>query len=65
MRSLAIQRTHRVGNAAVEPGGYSAYGTNAPGHPTIEGISIQGNEGLGFTVDYGSLEHAAVGLGQS
>lgn len=51
------------GNAAVEPGPYSAYGTNAPGHPTIEGISIQGHDPLGFTLDYGSLEQAAVGLG--
>ena len=51
------------GNAAVEPGPYGAYGTNAPGHPTIEGISIQGHDPLGFTLDYGSLEHVAVGLG--
>jgi len=51
------------GNAAVEPGFWSAYGVIAPARPSIEGISVQGHPQFGFTLDYGSFEHVAVGLG--
>ncbi len=50
------------GNAAVEPGPWSAYGVIAPGHSSIEGVSIQGPLQF-FTLDYGSFEHVAVGVG--
>ncbi len=53
-----------VGGSAGPAGGpYSAYGTSGLNRPTIEGIAISSYNPLGFTLDYGSFEHVAVGLG--
>jgi carboxypeptidase family protein len=53
-----------VGGSAGPAGGpFSAYGTSGLNRPTIEGIAITGYNPLGFTLDYGSFEHAAVRLG--
>lgn len=53
-----------VGGSAGPAGGpFSAYGTGGLNRPTIEGIAITGYNPLGFTLDYGSFEHAAVRLG--
>ena len=60
---VQITRFDVAGNAAVERAAASAYGMIAPGRPTIEGIAIQGHPQFGFTLDYGSFEHVAVGVG--
>ena len=53
-----------VGGSAGPAGGpFSAYGTSGLNRPTIEGIAITAYNPLGFTLDYGSFEHAAVRLG--
>jgi hypothetical protein len=53
-----------VGGSAGPAGGpFSAYGQAGLNRPTIEGISITGYNPLAFTLDYGSFEHVAVGLG--
>jgi hypothetical protein len=64
--SVHLARFDVGGSAAVDAGVMSAYGTgptNGMNRPTIEGVSIARHNPLGFTVDYGSFEHVAVGLG--
>lgn len=64
--SVHLARFDVGGNTIVEPGAMAAYGTgptNGMNRPTIEGVSIARHNPLGFTLDYGSFEHVAVGLG--
>jgi hypothetical protein len=60
---ILLTRFDVGGNAAIEPGPYSAFGTSRPEQPTLEGISITSHHPLGFTLDYGSFEHVSVRLG--
>ncbi len=60
---MQIVRFDVAGSNGPSGGGSSAYGMGGPHRPTIEGITIARYNGLGFTLDYGSLEHVSVGLG--
>ena len=60
---MQLTRFDVGGSAGANGVPFSAYGTSGLNRPTIEGIAITSSNPLGFTLDYGSFEHAAVRLG--
>jgi hypothetical protein len=59
-RGVLTTETEVGGSVAAIGGSNSAYGTRGSNRPTIEGIVVSGIGANGLTLDYGSLEQAAV-----
>jgi hypothetical protein len=59
--AVQVGRFDVGGSATVTGIPFSVYGTTSPNRPHVEGISIAGISGTGFTLDYGSFEEVSVG----
>ena len=59
--SLTFQRFDVGGNIPASM--TSAYGTTGLQFPTIEGMTVSGNEGRAFALDYGAFAEVSVGAG--